>query len=80
MTDAETYRVYLQTVVEFIKEDALNERDLAKNSTGEDRVYHRGVQFGFYSVLSTLRQHAPPLGITLEEISLADLDPDKELL
>jgi len=80
MTDAETYRLYLRTAIDFIKEDAFQERDLADRSDWEDRVYHRGVLFGFYSVLSTLQQHAPPLGITLEEISLADLDPDKELL
>lgn len=79
MNDTDRYRLYLNTIGLFIKEDALAAREEAARSQEADRLFYRGKLQGFYAVVSTLQQQAKPLGIPLNELKLDDIDPDRDL-
>lgn len=74
------YRAFLSAIGTFIKEDALQAKKGAEESSDSDRLFHRGELFAYYRVVSTLQQQALPLDIPLEELELADIVPDRDLL
>jgi hypothetical protein len=80
MDDLARYRAFLHVIGTFIKEDALQAKKDADESSDSDRLFHRGKLHGYYAVISTLQQHATPQGIPLEELELDDIVPDRDLL
>jgi len=74
------YRAFLHVIGTFIKEDALQAKKDADESSDSDRVFHRGKLHGYYSVISTLQQRATPQGISLKELELDDIVQDRDLL
>jgi len=79
MTEQNNYRLYLQTVGLFIKEDALKTKAELRDKTGSEKDFLLGKLLAYYEVVSTLRQHAAPLGIGLDELQMEDIEPDKHL-
>ena len=73
------YRAFLHVIGTFIEEDALQAKKDVDESSDSDRHFHRGKLRGYYRVVSTLQQQATPLGISLEELELGDIVPERDL-
>lgn len=71
------YRNYLSDLGITLKEMALEAKQKARVS-GTD--FDIGYMAGFHRVLSLMQQQAEAFAIPLEEISLADIDPDEDLV
>ena len=74
------YQLYLQEVGHLVKKYALEVKNHAENMEGEDRIFNRGIVFGYHAVLSLMQQEAAAFGIELEELRLDDINPDRDLL
>jgi len=80
---------YLRDLGYLLKEDALQAKrdsDDAKAkwdkdpASGEDAAFASGRSLAYWEVISLMQQQAWVFGIPLEEMSLADINPDKDLL
>jgi hypothetical protein len=61
-----------------LKDNALEAK--ADSLQNENDNFKRGISFGYYEVLHLLEQQVKDFGLTLEDINLNDLNPDKDLL
>jgi hypothetical protein len=75
VTEDAAYRHYLADTVPLLKERALEAK--AKRQESD---FNAGRAVAYYEVLSMLRGQAEVFGLTLDEISLGDFDPDRDLL
>ena len=76
------YQSYLYDVGLDLKERALKakeERDAAPPGS-EDRTFHSGRVMGFNEAISIIQQNAQGLEISLAELRLDDIDPDRDLV
>ena len=72
---------YLADLGHLLKEDAVAaKRDSDAARSGEDAAFARGRSLAYYEVISLLQQQAWVFGIPLEEINLADINPDRDLI
>jgi hypothetical protein len=71
---------YLRDLGHLLKEDALEAKRDAEAASGEDAAFARGLSLAYYEVISLMQQQAWVFGIPLEEMSLADINPDKDLI
>jgi hypothetical protein len=72
---------YIKQTIEYLKEDALNAKQEYLNSTEErKKLFNDGVLMGYYHAINTLRQQAENFQISLKDLNLEDIDPDKDLL
>ncbi len=72
---------YIKQTIEYIKEDALNAKKTYLNSTDQNKkLFHDGLLMGYYYAITTLKQQAENFQISLKELNLDDIDPDKDLL
>ncbi len=58
--------------------EARRERDSAPDRSA-DRVFHAGRVIAFNEVISIMQQQALGFGISLSELRLDDIDPDRDL-
>lgn len=75
--DDSVYRNYLFDLGIVLKEMALEAKQKARSSGADFDV---GYMAGFHRVLSLMQQQAEAFAIPLEEISLAGIDPDEDLV
>ncbi len=75
MSDSHQY--YLQDSVALIIEKSLNAKHDAEMSKSD---YDTGRLMTYYEVLSMLQQQAKAFGISLTELGLDKIEPDKDLL
>ena len=70
---------YLYDLAVLLKEKAFEAKGSKENdSAGKD--YNLGRSMAFYEVISLMQQQAQAFGIPLNEIALADINPDRDLL
>jgi hypothetical protein len=78
----EAHKAYLFDLGDDIKRrafEAKTERDGSKPGT-EKYSLHMGRLLAFNEVISIMQQNASGLGISLEELRLQDIDPDRDLV
>lgn len=80
MSKRSKYQLYLQDVGLLVKEYALEAKKSADGKDGDDRIFYRGIVFGYHAVLNLMQQEAEAFGIGLEELRLDDINPDHDLL
>lgn len=68
---------YLNDLGILLKEMALEAKQTAEHSQTDFAV---GYMAGFHRVISLMQQQAEAFGIPLQELALADIDPDAELV
>jgi len=72
---------YLLDLGNFLKKDA---REVAKEyraaSSADNREFLSGKLLAYYEVITTMQQQAHAFCLPLESLSLADINPDDELL
>jgi hypothetical protein len=77
MSTDEKCRRYLRDSVLLLKQAALEAR-AEKNRSRSD--FNSGRAVAYYEVISLLREQALTFGLSLAEVSLADIVPDRDLI
>jgi len=79
--DKSQYENYLLDLIVLLKEKALEAKQ-AKDalSNHEARDYELGRLMAYHEVISLMQQQAVVFGISLNEIGLEDVDPERMLL
>jgi len=78
-TDSASF--YLRDLGELLKQAALEakaQRDLAGQSASA--AFENGRLMAYFEIVSLMRQQAVAFDIPLNELSLDDIDPDRDLL
>ena len=79
--EAETYKHYLLDLGLLLKEDALEAKAQLEHYRGtKDEAYFAGGLLTYYRIISLMQQQAGAFGIPLEDLHLADIRPDRDLL
>jgi len=72
---------YLTNLGVLLKETALSARQRAGDATDPaDKAFEQGRAMAYYEVISLMKQQAEAFGIDAARISLADIEPDRDLL
>lgn len=72
---------YLFDLCVLLKEKALEAKRVAGASSNSDKLdYELGRLMAYHEMISLLQEQALAFNISLNEIGLADFDPEKELL
>ena len=71
---------YLRDLGHLLKEDALEAKRDMDSASGDDATFAQGRRLAYYEVISLMQQQAWVFGIPLEEIGLADINPDNDLV
>ena len=80
MTD-DTAANYLRDLVDLVKRAALDARAERDGSAGElDMQFCLGRLMAFHEVISVMQQQAVAYGMKLSDLSLEDIDPERDLL
>jgi hypothetical protein len=80
MTD-DTAANYLRDLGDLIKRAALNARAARDGSTGElDIQFNLGRLTAFHEVVSLMQQQAVAFDLDVADLSLDDIDPERDLL
>lgn len=80
MNNDAKYRRLLNDLGLLIKEYALEAKRRSEDKEGEARAFYRGIVFGYVNVISLMQAQAGAFDIGLDEIRLADIDPEKHLI
>jgi hypothetical protein len=77
----DTSRYFLRDLGVLLKDLARTSK-LAKDgeASGEDRAYAAGRLMALHEVISLMQQQASAFGLTLEEIGLDGMDPERDLI
>ncbi len=80
MNDAETYRLYLVATNELLLDFAREAKAQADATRGSEvGNFKAGYLMGFHRVVSLMQQQAAAFGLELDELGLADIDPNRDL-
>ena len=78
---SDTSRHYLLDLGMLLKKAALAARVQAETSRGTGGFdFDSGRAFAYYEVISLMQQQASAFGLPLNEVSLADIDAEQDLL
>jgi hypothetical protein len=72
--------LYVRDLGVLIKEKALEAKKESRSSPEGERAFALGRLMAFHEVISLMQQQARAFGITLEELGLDDIQPEKDLL
>lgn len=75
------FKAYVRDLSFLIKEMAFEAKRTADTSQSESSPeFYSGRLMAFHEIVSLMQQQAEAFGITLDEIGLAGIDPEKMLL
>lgn len=78
---ADTAALYLRDLGDLVKELARAAKaESDKAPAGEDRAYAQGRLMALHEVVSLMQQQADAFGLSYRDLSLDDLDPERDLL
>lgn len=80
MRDEDVCADYLRDLAFLLKEEALKAKRDKATAADEDALFVRGRALAYYEVVSLMQEQAKSFEIPLEEIRLAGINPDKDLL
>ncbi len=76
-----TYRYYVCEIAEWLKDSALEAKQLSEQSKGTSiHDFDDGVLSAYRRVISSLQAQAEGFGLRLEDVNLHDINPDKDLV
>ena len=76
----EKIKGYLSDSITLLKEQAREAKKEADNPKEGFEDYNKGQVMAYCTVISTLKNQAPFFDLTQEDIGLADIDPDRDLV
>lgn len=78
--DKDSLRNYILYMGNLIKEQAMQAKKDEDNPKPGFEDYNKGAVMAYYSVISTLKNQAQFFDLEQEDIGLADIDPDRDLV
>lgn len=72
--------LYLRDLGILLKEKALEAKEESGTAPEDERAFALGRLMAFHEVISLMQQQAHAFGITLEELGLDDIQPEKDLV
>jgi hypothetical protein len=75
--EEKTFRHYVKDLGHLLKERALEAK---LHAQGSSDLYDRGLLMAFYEVVSLMQSQASAFGIEFDDVGLADIHPDSDLL
>jgi len=79
MSSHQDYLFDLGFEIKLLAREAKRERDAAPEGS-EARTFNNGRLLAFHRVVSLMQQQALGLGISLADLRLDDIDPDRDLM
>ena len=77
----ETYQNFLHDIGLLVKEEALaSKQEQDKHVPGEPDGYHIGRLIAWHTVISLMQEQATVFGISLVELCLEDIIPERDLV
>jgi hypothetical protein len=76
----DVYHNYIRDLGLLIREQALASRNEVDTASDDDREFALGQNMSYYSVISLMLQQATAFDLAAEDIGLADIDPERDLL
>ena len=80
MRENEAVTDYLTDLGQLLKEQALEAKRSKDSAQNDERAFELGRLMGYHEVISLMQQQATAFGIALEDVNLAGIDPEKDLL
>ncbi len=81
VTGVDTAALYLRDLGGLVKELARAAKGELEGATaGEDRAYAQGRLMALHEVVSLMQQQADAFGLSYRDLSLDDVDPERDLL
>jgi hypothetical protein len=71
---------YLRDLGYLVRESALEAKRRANEAADDDRAFEQGRALAYYEVVSLMKEQALAFGIDPSRLSLADVNPDQDLL
>ena len=72
--------LYFRDLVVLLKEKALESRVQRDTASDEDRIFALGRLMAFHEIISLMQQQATAFGISLDELGLDDIVPERDLV
>ncbi len=76
----DTFKNYSRDCAHLLREMAIEAKNDAENASPDDQAFRGGYSMGLYAAVSLLHQQATSFQIPLEELALADFNPEDLLL
>ena len=70
---------YIQDLGEILKEESRDTHSSMLSAAKDDAEWRRGEVATYYRIISWAQERAEHYGLSLEEVNLDGLDPDKDL-
>ncbi|MCP4774497.1 MAG: hypothetical protein GY880_09680 [Planctomycetaceae bacterium] len=77
---SDTYKHYLRDLGMLIREQALQARKDADSAAADDLPFQLGQSTSYYVVTTLMLQQADAFGLSPDDVGLAGLNPDQDLL
>lgn len=75
--EEKTFKNYVKDLGHLLKGRAFEAK---RNAQGSSDSYDRGFLMAFYEVISLMRSQASAFGFEFDDVGLADINPDSDLL
>lgn len=79
MSTVNKYKLYLEELGTLLKEQAQNAKVQLEHESEKEKGFDQGVLFAYYRIISIMQQQTKAFDISLKDINLSDIDPDKQL-
>lgn len=74
------FETYINYISDLLKDNAKKAKLEADNSKEGEFDYNTGYLLAYYEVISTMKNQASIFDLEQEDISLSDIEPDRDLL
>lgn len=74
------FELYIKYVSDLLKNNAKKAKSEADNPKEGDADYNTGYLMAYYEVITTMKNQASLFDLEQEDISLSDIDPDRDLV
>lgn len=79
MSSVNKYKLYLEDLGSLLKEYAQKAKEQVEHGDEKEKEFDQGVLFAYHRVISIMQQQTKAFDLSLKEINLNDIDPDKQL-
>ena len=78
--DRESLKNYIQCVILLLKDNAKKSKVDADNPKEGDADYNTGYLMAYHEVIAIMKNQASAFGLEQEDVGLADIEPERDLL
>lgn len=74
------FETYIKYISDLLKDNAKKAKLEADNSKEGESDYNTGYLMAYYEVISTMKNQASIFDLEQEDLSLSDIEPDRDLV